>query len=123
MKCYRRRMIPILVLSAALPSFLSGCSQRVTPEKIFSEASGRMQEVTSSSNRVELAIQLEDILDLREVNMKMEMENTTDPPAGHAKGTAEVNIEDAEVSGEMEIYQVMEDGTKGTLVEPPTNNT
>lgn len=110
MKCYRRRMIPILVLSAALPSFLSGCSQRVTPEKIFSEASGRMQEVTSSSNRVELAIQLEDILDLREVNMKMEMENTTDPPAGHAKGTAEVNIEDAEVSGEMEIYQVMEDG-------------
>ena len=69
-----------------------------------------MQEVSSSSSRVELDIQLEDILDLREVNMEMEMENTTDPPAGHAKGSAEVNIVDAEVSGDMEIYQVMEDG-------------
>ena len=95
---------------AGMMALLPGCSGRVTPEKLFNEASERMQEVSSSTSRVELDIQLEDVLDLREVSLEMEMENTTDPPAGHAKGSAEVNIIDAEVSGDMEIYQVMEDG-------------
>ncbi len=110
MAVLRKRMFPSAALFAGLIMTLTGCSKRVTPEKLFNEASERMQEVTSSSSRVELDIQLEDVLDLREVNMEMEMENTTDPPAGHAKGSAEVNIVDAEVSGDMEIYQVMEDG-------------
>lgn len=106
----KKRLFWSAAVSAGTVIFLSGCSGRLTPEKLFNEASERMQEVTSSSSRVELDIQLEDVLDLREVNMEMEMENTTDPPAGHAKGSAEVNIVDAEVSGDMEIYQVMEDG-------------
>ena len=106
----KRLFLSAAVSAAGTVISLSGCSGRVTPEKLFNEASKRMQEVSSSSSRVELDIQLEDILDLREVNMEMEMENTTDPPAGHAKGSAEVNIVDAEVSGDMEIYQVMEDG-------------
>ena len=110
MQHFRKKLIYTVMIPASLAGLLSGCSRGVTPTSLFREASERMQEVTSSSNRVELDIQLEDVLDLREVNMEMEMENTTEPPAGHAKGTAQVNIVDAEVSGELEIYQVMEDG-------------
>lgn len=106
----RKKLICTAMISTVMAALLSGCSGRVTPAGLFEEASRRMQEVSSSSNRVELDIQLEDVLDLREVNMEIEMENMTDPPAGHAKGTAEVNIVDAEVSGDLEIYQVMEDG-------------
>ena len=54
----------------------------------FSSVFGKYAEVTSSANHVELAIQMSDILDLMEVNMEMDLENTTEPPAGHAKGTA-----------------------------------
>ncbi len=103
----KRGIIGILTL-AAVSGILSGCSGRMTPKKLFDEASSRLQDVSSSSNRIELDIQLEDVLELQEVNMEMEMENTTDPPAGYARGNARVNIRDAEVAAELEIYQVME---------------
>lgn len=89
---------------------LSGCSPKISAKSILGEVSERMLEVSSSANQVEVAVQLKDVLDLREVNLKMNMENTTDPPAGHASGTAEVNIRDTEVSADLEIYQVVENG-------------
>ena len=52
---------------------------------------------------------MSDILNLMEVNMEMDLENTTEPPAGRAKGTARVTIKDSEVSADLELYQVEED--------------
>lgn len=89
---------------------ITGCGG-VTPKKLLDEAAKNMQKVRSSANQVEVAIQLEDILELKEVNLDMTMENTTEPPAGHAKGTAKVNIRDAELEAELEIYQVTEEGS------------
>ena len=83
-------------------------------KKIFRQSSENMQKVTSSANHVELAIQMSDILNLMEVNMEMDLENTTEPPAGHAKGTARVTIKDSEVSADLELYQVEEDGKQVT---------
>ena len=109
MKLYLKKMTFLcLAVSCALSA--AGCSGRTTPKKLLEQASENLENVTSSANRVELAIQLEDVLELREVNMEMEMENTTDPRAGHAAGTAKVNIRDAEVAADIEIYQVMEEG-------------
>ena len=42
------------------------------------------------------------------VSMEMEMESTASPRAGHAKGTAKVNVKGTEVASDMEIYQVTE---------------
>ena len=53
---------------------------------------------------------MEDVLDIRNVNMALDLENTTQPPAGYAKGTAKVKIKNAQVSADLEIYQVREDG-------------
>lgn len=86
----------------------------MTAKKIFREASANMQNVTSSANHVELAIQMSDILNLMEVNLAMDLENATDPPAGHAKGTAKVTIKDSEVSADLELYQVEENGKQVT---------
>ena len=88
---------------------MSGCTG-LSAARLLDQAAEKMHDVSSSANYVEVAIQLEDVLELREVNLEMTMENTTDPPAGHASGTAAVTIRDAEVDAELEIYQVMEDG-------------
>ena len=93
---------------------LFGCAGKMNAKKIFRQSSENMQKVTSSANHVELAIQMSDILNLMEVNMEMDPENTTEPPAGHAKGTARVTIKDSEVSADPELYQVEEDGKQVT---------
>ncbi len=88
---------------------MSGCTG-LSAGKLLDEAAEQLHNVSSSANYVEVAIQLEDVLELREVNLEMTIENTTEPPAGHAGGRASVNIRDAEVEADLEIYQVVEDG-------------
>ena len=109
---FRKKMISVqlLIVLVAVMLFCSGCAGKMNAKKIFRQSSENMQKVTSSANHVELAIQMSDILNLMEVNMEMDLENTTEPPAGHAKGTARVTIKDSEVSADLELYQVEEDG-------------
>lgn len=99
-----------LLLSVSLIFMMAGCSAELSARSILSDVEEQMQGVSSSANQVEVAVQVKDVLDLREVNLKMNMVNTTQPPAGYAKGTAEVNIRDAEVGADLEIYQIEEDG-------------
>ena len=106
--------IQLLIASVIVMLFCSGCAGKMNAKKIFRQSSENMQKVTSSANHVELAIQMSDILNLMEVNMEMDLENTTEPPAGHAKGTARVTIKDSEVSADLELYQVEEDGKQVT---------
>ncbi|MCG4531226.1 hypothetical protein L0P74_09685 [Mediterraneibacter faecis] len=106
--------VQLLIVLVAVMLFCSGCAGKMNAKKIFRQSSENMQKVTSSANHVELAIQMSDILNLMEVNMEMDLENTTEPPAGHAKGTARVTIKDSEVSADLELYQVEEDGKQVT---------
>ena len=108
---FRKKMISVqlLIVLVAVMLFCSGCAGKMNAKKIFRQSSENMQKVTSSANHVELAIQMSDILNLMEVNMEMDLENTTEPPAGHAKGTARVTIKDSEVSADLELYQVEKD--------------
>ena len=106
--------VQLLTVLVAVMLFCSGCAGKMNAKKIFRQSSENMQKVTSSANHVELAIQMSDILNLMEVNMEMDLENTTEPPAGHAKGTARVTIKDSEVSADLELYQVEEDGKQVT---------
>ena len=106
---YRCKVAAILLLFV-LTGMLAGCSGRMTQKRLLADMEENMQNVTSSANHVEVAIQMEDVLDIRNVNMALDLENTTQPPAGYAKGTAKVKIKNAQVSADLEIYQVQEDG-------------
>ena len=102
--CKKLISVQLLVVLVAVVLFCSGCAGKMNAKKIFRQSSENMQKVTSSANHVELAIQMSDILNLMEVNMEMDLENTTEPPAGHAKGTARVTIKDSEVSASSENH-------------------
>ena len=93
---YRCKVAAILLLFV-LTGMLAGCSGRMTPKRLLADMEENMQNVTSSANHVEVAIQMEDVLDIRNVNMALDLENTTQPPAGYAKGTAKVKIKNAQV--------------------------
>ena len=113
---FRKRLLSVqflLIITAAM-IFSTGCGGKMTAKTIFHQASENMQKVTSSANHVELAIQMSDVLNVMEVNMEMDLENTTEPPAGHAKGTAKVSIKDSDVSADLELYQVEENGKQVT---------
>ena len=69
-----------------------------------------MRNVNSASSSLEMEVELEDVLDHTRIRMDMDMENTVIPRAGHAKGMAEVKLNDDQISSEMEIYQVEENG-------------
>ena len=91
-----RCKVAAIVLLFVLTGVLAGCSGRMTPKRLLTDMEENMQNVTSSANHVEVAIQMEDVLDIRNVNMALDLENTTQPPAGYAKGTAKVTIKNAQ---------------------------
>ena len=86
---------------------LTGCSQ-VTSKKLVDNAAKNMEKEKSFANTVKLDFQVDEVVDSMGVSMEMEMESTASPRAGHAKGTAKVNVKGTEVASDMEIYQVTE---------------
>ncbi|MBC5687685.1 hypothetical protein H8S37_01880 [Mediterraneibacter sp. NSJ-55] len=86
---------------------LTGCSQ-VTSKKLVDNAAKNMEKEKSFANTVKLDFQVDAVVDSMGVSMEMEMESTASPRAGHAAGTAKVNVKGTEVASEMEIYQVTE---------------
>lgn len=97
----------VIALAAMSVVCLSGCTG-VTAKKLVKEAGNNIEKEDSFANRVNLDIKVEGIVDTMEVSMEMDMESSSKPRAGHAKGTAHVNMHGAEVSSEIEIYQVTE---------------
>lgn len=95
-------------------SLLAGCSGKETPKKIMDRIEKNLAEVTSFSNHVEMDIKMEELVHYTKVTMDMEMKNTMEPKAGHAKGTAEVSMRGVSLNSQMEIYQVEEDGAQVT---------
>lgn len=107
-KCIRKT-ICLLLAGICSVNMLTGCSSRLTPAKLMSAVTKNLAEVTSVSNSLSMDIELEDVLDSTKISMDMEMENTTKPMAGHAEGTAEVDMSGTKVGSDIEIYQVTED--------------
>lgn len=104
-----------LVLTAVLcMGLLNGCSKEMTSKKIAEQVEENLTGITSFSNHVEMDIKMEEIVHYTKVTMDMTMENTMEPKAGHAKGTAEVTMRDVSLTSEMEIYQVQENGGQVT---------
>lgn len=104
-----------LVLTAVLcMGLLNGCSKEMTSKKIAEQVEENLAGITSFSNHVEMDIKMEEIVHYTKVTMDMTMENTMEPKAGHAKGTAEVTMRDVSLTSEMEIYQVQENGGQVT---------
>jgi hypothetical protein len=80
----------------------------MTPERLMIKVTDNLAKVKTVSNSLNMDIELEDVLETTKITMDMDMENTTKPMAGHAKGTAQVNMRGAEVGSDIEIYQVTE---------------
>lgn len=107
------RCIAVLIVGLCI-CLLAGCSGEVTPKKIMNRIEKNLSEVTSFSNQVEMNIKMEELVHYTKVTMDMEMENTMEPKAGHAKGIAEVSMRGVNLNSQMEIYQVEEDGSQVT---------
>jgi len=114
----KKRMCRLALTGALLllcTNTAAGCRQQekqeVTPEVLMDAVDKNMKEVNSASSSLEIEVELEDVLDHTRIRMDMDMENTVSPRAGHAKGRAEVKLNDNLVSSNMEIYQV-EEGDK-----------
>lgn len=98
-------MLLLVILCVVLTA---GCSQKLTPKKVMSSVSKNLADAKSISNTLSMDIELEDVLDTMKISMDMTMENTAEPKAGHAKGTAEVDFSGNKVGSDIEIYQVNE---------------
>lgn len=107
------RWVLIGVLLTLCVNTASGCrqqeKQKMTPKLLMDAVDRNMREVNSASSSLEIEVELEDVLDHTRIRMDMDMENTVSPRAGHAKGTAEVKLNENLVSSNMEIYQVEEE--------------
>ena len=108
---YRWVLIGVLLMLCV--NTASGCrqqeKQKMTPKLLMDAVDRNMREVNSASSSLEIEVELEDVLDHTRIRMDMDMENTVSPRAGHAKGTAEVKLNENLVSSNMEIYQVEEE--------------
>lgn len=104
-----KKVVCLLLVGICSVSMLSGCGGKLTPGKLMSTVTENLAKVTSVSNSLSMDIELENVLDSTKISMDMELENTTKPMAGHAKGTAEVNMSGTKVGSDIEIYQVTED--------------
>ena len=67
---YRCKVAAILLLFV-LTGMLAGCSGRMTPKRLLADMEENMQNVTSSANHVEVAIQMEDVLDMSSENLAL----------------------------------------------------
>lgn len=108
------RRLKVFLTAGLCMSLLSGCGEKLTPKKIMNRMEKNLADVTSFSNHVEMDIKMEELVHYTKVTMDMEMENTMEPKAGHAKGSAAVTMRDVTLDSQMEIYQVEEDGAQVT---------
>lgn len=98
----------IILLLICCILLMAGCSRKLTPKRLMSQITDNLAKARSVSNTLKMQIELEDVLDTTKINMEMQMENTVKPKAGHAKGTAEVDLSGTKVGSNIEIYQVEE---------------
>lgn len=108
MKRYKRKTGSAVLLFICCVLLSVGCSGKMTPKKLMSSVSKNLADAKSVSNTLSMYIELEDVLNTMKVSMDMQMQNTADPKAGHAKGTAEVDFSGTKVGSDIEIYQVNE---------------
>lgn len=108
MKMYSKKAVCTLLVWVCCINSIAGCSRKMTAEKMMTKVTENMAEVKSVSNSLNMEIELEDVLESTEITMDMNMDNTTKPMAGHAKGSAQVNMSGTEVGSDIEIYQVTE---------------
>ncbi|MGC4017850.1 MAG: hypothetical protein QM793_00460 [Muricomes sp.] len=109
MRKYIKNSGCLLLLCMYLITVLSGCTNELTPGKLMSKVTENLSKVKSVSNSLDMYIDMESVLESTKVSMDMEMENTTKPMAGHAKGTAQVDMSGTKLGSDIEIYQVTED--------------
>lgn len=100
-----------MVLCIAL---LTGCIGKMTPKKLMISVVKNMTDIDSFTNSLTMDIKMENLIKVTEVSMDIEMENTLNPQAGHAKGTASINMQGIKLNGDLEVYQVTEGDKKET---------
>lgn len=89
-------------------NLMTGCNTRLTPKRLMDTVTNNLTEAKSATTSLYMKAEFEDVLDLMKISMDMQMENTTKPKAGHAKGKALVDVSGTKVESDIEIYQIME---------------
>lgn len=114
MKKNRKTGLYCLMSLLLCATLLTGCIGKMTPKKLMVAVAKNMTEIDSFSNSLTMDIKMENLIKVTEVSMDIEMENTLNPQAGHAKGTASINMQGIKLDGDLEVYQVTEGDKKET---------
>lgn len=103
-----KKVLSVIVTAIFCMLLSVGCSTKMTPKKLMLAVSENLAKAKSVTNTMRMDIELETVLDTMKVSMKMDMESTVKPKAGHASGSAEVNFSGTKLASDIEIYQVNE---------------
>ena len=107
MKIDRKNLILSVVLIIIC---LSGCGKDNKENDLLQESSKKFLEVSSVRAEVGVDVLLESFAETSGISLDMKLENTSDPLRGHAEALTVLERDEAYVSGEMEVYQITEDG-------------
>lgn len=103
-----KKTVGILLLLVVCINLMTGCNTKQTPKRLMDTVTKNLAEAKSATTSLDMNVELEDVLDIMKISMDMQMENTTKPKAGHAKGKALVDVSGTKVESDIEIYQIME---------------
>ena len=103
-----KKSLIIAIFIIAL-TVLTACGKDNKAVSLIEESSQNFKSVDSLETNIIIDALFERINEFSEIKMKFELENTTNPLAGHAYGSSSFNIGGLMTGGEVEIYQVNEE--------------
>ena len=89
---------------------LSACTKDDEATSMLKVSSEKFRQVDSVKTEIDIDTLFETVSDSTGIKMIFLMENTTDPLAGHAVGFSVFDIAGYHTAGEVEVYQLEEDG-------------
>ena len=99
-----------LLICIILIITVTSCKKDEGASKILKESSDNFMKADSLKTSIDVDTLFETVSDATGVKMFFELENTTNPVAGHAVGKSVFEFSGMKNSGEVEVYQLEEDG-------------
>ena len=100
----------ILSICLVIILMLSACAKDDEATSMLKSSSEKFRQVASVKTEISVDTLFETVSDSTGIKMIFLMENTTDPLAGHAIGYSVFDIAGYHTTGEVEVYQLEEEG-------------
>lgn len=119
MKRRNKRLAAVGMAAVMTAGLVTGCGTKATPENLLRDMSKNAEEVESFLCNIDMQAEMTDGTSALGISVNMDMENTLEPEASHAKGRMDINMDGTSVGSDVEIYQITEgeETTSYTLME------